>query len=162
MSTIKLKLSPQGIDEAIQQLEEYEKKIAEKTQLLLQRVAELGGSVASLQYETFTDYIGENDISVETVEQDGKFVILAKGQAVCFIEFGTGVSAGMGYDKTVDMDITPGSWSKTHGGYFVKDGYWYYNGEIITGSTPAKAMYNASKEIRQQLVNIAKEVLEND
>lgn len=159
MSTIKISLSKGSIEKALKELERYKKELPRKARLLAQRIAELGGNVARNGFSMPLDYIGENDITVEVVEQDTLFVILAKGKAVCFVEFGAGVTAGSGYDIPVDLDISPGSWSKNHAQEFSRYGFWTYGGQKITQSTPAKAMYNASKEIRTQLLKVAKEVL---
>ena len=157
---IKLSLSDKGIDGAIKELEEYKSKIERKSKLLTQRLAQLGASVASLSFSR-AFYNGDNDvvISVEPRGENG-YAIIASGEAVCFIEFGTGVGAN--HPQGAERGFTPGSWSIDHEQQYSKKGYWYYNGQKMIGSTPGRGMYDAAKEIRSQIEQIAREVFNSD
>lgn len=154
---LQFELSQSGISKAIRQLQEHEKENRQKLNELTKRLSEIGARVASIEFSK-VNYLGDNDVSVTVEPVQGGYKIVASGKAVCFIEFGTGEYAGAGYDIPAPVSISPGSWSISHAKQYVKQGYWYYNGIQTYGDYPAKAMYKASKEIKQQLEKIAKEV----
>lgn len=131
---------------------------------ICRRLAELGMRVASINYAG--GFIDGNDAVTVTIEPiKNGYKIVASGEDVYFLEFGTGVAAGNGYDTSVidpPVDITPGSWSETHKRQFSEKGYWYYNGRKYEMTTPRMGMYHAAKEVERNIKRVAEEVLNSD
>lgn len=152
---------PESLSEAIRFLEDYERWAKEKGNELCRRLADIGANIARIHFDG--GYIdGNDDVTVTVIPNNEGYQIIANGESVCFLEFGTGVAAGNGYDTSVidpPVDISPASWSKTEGsGAFYEHWYWYYNKRRYTMTTPRMGMYHAVREIEQQLPKIAEEV----
>lgn len=144
------------------EIDRYTQWCIEKANELCRRLAEVGANVAGIHFAG--GFIDENDDVTITINplNDG-YEVLASGQSVCFLEFGTGVAAGNGYDTTditPPVPITPGSWSSTQGkGHFSKHGFWVSpEGHYYTMTVPRMGMYHALEESKRQLEQIAKEV----
>lgn len=141
---------------------------------LIKRVAELGGTVSTEIFEN-AEYDSINDVVVDVVMIDeNEWLVTAHGYAVAFIEFGTGYLYNHGYPiqdlSRTGVPATPASWSiGPYGkGHLANKPYWYLPKDIaekvgkyrepIYGNAPNRAMYEASKEMRDKLLEIAKEV----
>ena len=80
---------PKSISEAIKELDRYKNWVREKEEILRQRLAHLGATVASIEFSRAI-YNGTNDVSVRVEDNGRKATIFAEGSAVLFIEFGSG------------------------------------------------------------------------
>ena len=159
-----------NIDKAIQDVQDYEKEIKRKLGILTERLAELGAKIAKASFENAL-YAGYNDVevSVEPVENANGYKVVAKGQAVLFIEFGTGITNPEHPQQGEIPGIVP------HGEYGKKRGKqikgWVYKGvpgnagkEIgegkvhTLGNPPSRSMYQATKDMQAKVYEIAKEV----
>lgn len=168
--TIDVKLSRNSIKAAIAELDAYKNTLIEKQNLLVQKLSELGLRVASVKFASAI-YSGTNDVQVSINPTENGCEILAKGNAVCFIEFGTGV-----LKNTPDPYPSRPSWIAPIGGYgkgMGKRKGWVYRGDpgnggtvisgdkVFTNGDPATMpMYYASKEMIENLERIAREVFE--
>lgn len=155
--------APSSVDAAIKDLKEYEKWLKEKSLELCKRLAEIGANVAEISYASGFIDDGNDDVVVSVEAYNDGYAIVANGYSVCFLEFGTGVAAGNGYDTSEvepPVDITPASWSSTQGkGHFAKDGYWFSpEGHYYTMTVPRMGMYNAVEATKRQIEQVAKEV----
>lgn len=155
---------PSSIRGAQRQIEELESWLEKKGLEICKRLAEIGLNVAEINYAGgYIDGNDDVDVSVEPMEHGYK--IVASGEDVFFVEFGTGVAAGNGYDTSVidpPVDISPGSWSVTHAKQFSEKGYWYYNGRKYEMTTPRMGMYHAATEVERRLQEVAREVFSSD
>ena len=169
---ISMSLSPSSIDAAIRKLNDYAKGIEEKTEELKRRLGAAGYLISVEQFGSAV-YDGTNDVSVELLDEQNKLVIRASGCTVMFIEFGTGVTFQTYHPKRAELGI--GDVGTYGHGLGKLNGGWRYpeshgagtNGEkdpkhpgyIHTYGNPANMpMYNASQEMRQQVLQIAREV----
>jgi membrane protease subunit (stomatin/prohibitin family) len=151
-------LDPQSINNAIKELKAYSNSIDSKVSDILGRLAELGKEVVDYSFSSL-----DEDCEVSCIVNGNSSMIIAEGQNVMFLEFGTGVYTE---DNTEEMDteglppIFAGSYSQTEGmGHFRPDHqYWYYNRVKYQGTLPSHGFYFASKEIKEQAVEIAKRV----
>lgn len=170
---IRVSLNPDSIDAAIRQLEEYQKGLETKAKLLCERLAAAGYQVASFGFGS-AQYDGTNDVSVELLNDGEKLVIKASGEVVMFVEFGAGVHYADDYPSEVKSRVPDivgrGQYGKGHG----KQETWAYYGDdagtngwknpkrpglVFTHGNPANMpMYNASKDMRSQMEQIAREV----
>lgn len=152
----------QSIRAAQAEIDRYTQWCIEKANELCRRLAEVGANVAGIHFAGgFID--GNDDVTITINPLNDGYEVLASGQSVCFLEFGTGVAAGNGYDTTditPPVAITPGSWSQTEGkGHFTPTHpYWYHDHKKYTMTTPRMGMYHALEESKRQLEQIAKEV----
>ena len=144
------------------EIDRYTQWCIEKANELCRRLAEVGANVAGIHFAGgFID--GNDDVTITINPLNDGYEVVASGQSVCFLEFGTGVAAGNGYDTSVlepPVDISPGSWSSTQGkGHFSKHGYWFSpEGHYYKMTVPRMGMYHAVQESKRQIEQIAKEV----
>lgn len=165
-------LSSKGIQSIINQLQDYKKDLYCKTELLCQRLAEAGMTVAQ-------SAVGESPlgktitlrIDMEPSKAGCKAMLIASGQTksndygtvntLLLVEFGAGVfynpsdnpKAGeMGYG----IGTFPGQIHAFEDGwyYWGEDEKWHYT----HGIKATMPMYNASVTVRQQVAEIAREV----
>lgn len=157
MKKINIKLSMQGIDKAIAQLEKYRDSIEPKAKEVCVRLAERGIPIVTTSYharqaEDPTD-TSTFDVTVNEMANGKGATLTASGEKVYFYEFGAGVWAGENYppERAGGMDISPGSWSRTHGGRFdyINRPYWEHGGYTFSGFHPAKGMLEAEKNIEK-------------
>lgn len=150
------------IRRAQREMEAYSQWVVEKANELVRRLAEIGANVAAINFSGgFID--GNDDVTITTVPLNDGYEVLANGQSVCFLEFGTGVAAGNGYDTTdvtPPVEIYPGSYSQTEGkGHFTEDHpYWWHDHKKYEMTTPRMGMYHAYSESRRQIEQVAREV----
>lgn len=168
--TIKVDLS--DIDKAIREIELYEQSLNRKLEKLQERLAGLGINEASVNFAK-AQYDGNNDVTVDQRFRwidDNTLTINASGSTILFIEFGAGVH------YSADPHPQAAEFGYSRGTYGYKLGRfdtWRYEGNpgtngredpkhpgyILTHGNPAnRCMYDASKEMREQILKIAKEV----
>lgn len=164
MKKIAFSLSESSINKAINDLKAYQKWVDAKTKLLLEKLAMIGAKEASVRFTTAI-YDGVNDVSVTVSPTTNGWVISAKGQAVAFIEFGSGV-----YHNPVEPYPEPrpegivgiGEYGQGKG----KQKAWGFYGEsgnlVITHGNPAAMpMYYSVEKMQREVLRIAKEVFGN-
>ena len=171
MKTVKVPLSQRGIDTLLREIESYTVWLKERSQVLLDRLAQAGFEVASARFAKAA-YDGTNDASV-SVEQRGSGVraVVAVGASVLFIEFGTGVTYPDNHPQAAELGMKRGEYGQGHG----KQSSWGYYGDpgtngvvkmkkdgstvVITHGNPANMpMYETVKELEAMLPELVKEV----
>lgn len=159
-----MKVEINGIDALIRKLEAKRDSLEEKKRLFMERLAQIGVDTARVNFSKAI-YDGNNDVVVETVWQDDHTLsVSASGTSVLFIEFGSGL-IGYGHELAGSMKYGPGTWSDSElgKGHWQDEKGWYYeHGKKSHGNPPARAMYEASKEMRERIKQIAAEVFGND
>ena len=157
---INVELSEDGINDAIKELRRYARWVEQKTDELRIRLATLGASVASIEFRRAI-YNGTNDVSVRVDDIGSVAVIYAEGEAVAFIEFGSGKKYGYGHPEASKFGFGPGTWSDGSDGkghWDNPNGWWFGSGQHSYGNPPAMAMSRAVNEMAEQLTKIAWEV----
>ena len=157
-----------GFDAIVNSLDEYEQRLNEKANRLVQELAKLGAESARIGFAG-ASYDPPSDVEV-TWEQRGDKVaaVVASGNAVLFIEFGAGYL--MGYGHPEPLGYGPGTYPDPHYSYnsagqlvpnWKNDLGWYYaKGMKTYGNPPAAAMSNARKELEQNLKDLARGILQ--
>lgn len=149
-----------SINKALKQIEVYRQDFESKEQEFVRRLAEIGLSVARTGFQ-LADYDGEKDVVVSMNQTGTQATIVASGQTVGFIEFGTGVR----YPEWSgdDTDFTPpqhGTYGKGKGKN--PHGWWFTanagSSQHTYGNMPAEAMLTARDRMIEQVVRIAREV----
>lgn len=149
-----------SIDAAIKQIEQYKRDFLKKEQEFTRRLAEIGVRVAQAGF-ALADYDGDNDVVVELVPNKNGYCVVAKGETVGFIEFGTGVkyrrynSAGLKYTPPERGSYGKGQGKNPKGWYFSPS-----QGAIqhSYGNPPAEAMLEARNTMIERTIQIAREV----
>ena len=150
----------QSITKAIKQMEQYKKDFLAKEQLFVKRLAEIGVSVASTGFAT-ADYDGINDVVVTLEHQGNRAVVVASGETVGFIEFGTGVKFPE-WDNS-GMEYTPPKHGTYGKGFGARPKGWYFTAgagaaQHTYGNQPAEAMRTARDMMIEKVAQIAREV----
>ena len=171
MKTVKVPLSQRGIDTLLREIESYTVWLKERSQVLLDRLAQAGFEVASARFAKAA-YDGTNDASVSLeTRSEGVRAVVAVGASVLFIEFGTGVTYPDNHPQAAELGMKRGEYGKGHG----KQSSWGYYGDpgtngvvkmkkdgstvVITHGNPANMpMYETEKELEAMLPELVKEV----
>lgn len=171
MKTVKVPLSQRGIDTLLREIESYTVWLKERSQVLLDRLAQAGFEVASARFAKAV-YDGTNDASVSLeTRSEGVRAVVAVGASVLFIEFGTGVTYPDNHPQAAELGMKRGEYGKGHG----KQSSWGYYGDpgtngvvkmkkdgstvVITHGNPANMpMYETVKELEAMLPELVKEV----
>ena len=152
-----------SITAAIKQLERYEKEFRAKEEEFVRRLAEIGISVARTGF-ALADYDGINDVLLAETQNGSRAAIIAYGETVGFIEFGTGVKFRE-YDSS-STEFTPpphGSYGKGKGAN--PKGWWFKQSDGASarhtyGNPPAEAMLAARDVMVERITRIAREVFQ--
>lgn len=143
-----------SVSRATRRLDEYYADLIEKANTVCERLATIGAVRASLDFSRAI-YNGTNDVDVTVEPIDNGYAIHATGNAVLFIEFGSGASYGYGHPEPEGYG--PGTYpGKGH--WDDPNGWWYGNHEHSYGNPPAAAMYHAKQDVLQEVQRIADEV----
>lgn len=171
MKTVKVPLSQRGIDTLLREIESYTVWLKERSQVLLNRLAQAGFEVASARFAKAA-YDGTNDASVSMeTRSEGVRAVVAVGASVLFIEFGTGVTYPDNHPQAAELGMKRGEYGQGHG----KQSSWGYYGDpgtngvvkmkkngstvVITHGNPANMpMYETVKELEAMLPELVKEV----
>lgn len=154
---IQIGLSNKSINSGIKQLHKYKAWVEKKEAELRSRLASHGAVVASIQFSRAM-YQGTNDVSVRVDDTGSVAVIYAEGEAVAFIEFGSGAKYGYGHPQAGEFGVGPGTFPDGKGHWDDPKGWWYGHGQHSYGNPPAMAMYEAVQRITEDLTKIAREV----
>lgn len=157
---VSVPLSDDGIKKLQNKLDEYTKWVERKSNELAQRLASLGAVSASIGFSQAL-YDGANDVTISVQHTgDRSYVVKADGKAVLFIEFGAGYLMGFGHPLMDEMDMGPGTypgkghWNDPNGWFFRQDGNLIHS----YGNPPNAPMYNAVKNVEQELQRVVNEV----
>ena len=172
---IKVKLSEKGIDEAIKELEDWYEWLQEKAQEFVYELAAIGVEIAKVNFGKAI-YDGTNDVGVRWDDTDEyKATVIANGNSVFFIEFGTGIKYPDDHpEKSADL-VNHGQYGKGKGAD--PDG-WDYIGDYMnkggefkhsvrgtslfvfhTYGNPANmSMYLTREELKRKFEEVARKV----
>lgn len=156
MKTITLELSTQSCQKALKELQQYEKQIKPKLDEVCKRLAEIGAQEAQRFFDMAEN--GNGGTTVTTKKIENGWAIVAEGESVYFVEFGTGDAATTTHGFSVSVPVYSGSYSEQHAQKYSTCGYWYYGGEKLTETPIYAPMYHADKKMREEAPRIMKEV----
>lgn len=148
------------IMQAINELEQYQRRMQQKIETFMERIADEACDEAAAVY-------GEQ-VAVFAVFEDNGFRIIAGGDQVCFLEFGAGEAtdnshpmAGQ-FQSETGIPVEPGAYSKTHAMQFTRQGYWKYDNQTYTEIVPKPGLWRARQLIERRAREIAQEVFGHD
>jgi hypothetical protein len=165
-----------GLKDLHSMLVNYNRIKHELMREFISRLGDIGIETAGIKFQT-AHYDGVNDVVVEPKwVNENTLAVLATGQSVTFIEFGTGITYADDHPLAQQMGMIRGEYGQGKG----KQDTWVYYGEpgtmgewlrttsggeyaIRTHGNPAnRCMYDASKDMRNNIIKIAKEVFRID
>ena len=152
-----------GIDDIINGLESYKRSLKVKADALVKALADMGATNVSLIYAR-TPYTGPKITDVTVEERgEGKYAIVASGQAVLFLEFGAGVYLGGGHPQAGEFGYGPTTYpGQVHAadpnGWYLPKSVAGKSGVHTYGNAPSAAMYHTAKSLRAMLEQAAKAV----
>lgn len=152
---------PTSITSAIKQVEQYKKDFLAKEEIFIRRLAEIGVSVASAGF-ALADYDGTSDVVVTLEYKGTRAAVVASGETVGFIEFGTGIR-NPEWDNS-GMEYTPPKHGTYGKGFGARPKGWYFTAgeggaaQHTYGNIPAEAMRTARDVMIDKVIQIAREV----
>ncbi len=169
MKTINVKLDPQGVADAINEIRQYQKDVENKVRLLLQRLTDLGAEIARIKIVSMGAYYSGELLS----GVDGYYsptlnvgFVRVTSDHVAFVEFGTGVVGQNNPHKNGEY-LAKAAWQYATGPkiFTTKDGKvgWIYptkdGGFRFTEGMKARPfMYETALELQRNFPSIAKAV----
>ena len=157
--TIKVSLTDESITSAVKELRQYAKWVSQKEAELVSRLANIGLFVAKINFASAV-YDGSNDVTVRVDQTGSVAVIYAEGEAVAFIEFGSGAKYGYGHPTAGELGMGPGTYPSDKGLWDNPKGWWFGSGQHSYGNAPAMAMWKAVQSMTEQITQIAREVFQ--
>lgn len=161
-----MSVTVENVDKVISQLKNYQQNLESKMKLLMERLATLGAYRARVDF-TNAMYAGSNDVQISVEATATGYQVVAAGKSVLFIEFGTGV-INPEHPQSAEMGFSHGTYGSGKG---ANEKGWVYVGEQgnagqplregvyhTYGNPPAKAMYNAAKDMKSAIYKVVKEV----
>lgn len=146
-----MKITVSGAEKIQARLSRYE-NLDDKLRQIAERLCQIG--------EPIIRAVHGNHASVRTEQTPSGYKIVAEGESVLFIEFGTGDSAGIhasAYDAVPDV-VRPGSWSETHAHQYEMLGFWFWHGQKFNETAPHPAFYDAYRAMVESLPQVVNEV----
>lgn len=166
---MKIQVKLGDLKTAIRAVNTYKESLPGKNRKFLERLGELGMDTAQVGFRT-AQYDGTNDVEVSLRWEDNDhLLVVARGHAVTFIEFGTGSYYPDDHPLAEEKGAVRGGYGEGHGsqrtwGFYGEPGS---NGQsvpgreglVLTHGNPAsRSMYEASKAMRERIMEIAREV----
>ena len=157
---------PREMQLATNQIEEYLLDLEDKANRICERLASIGALRASIGFSRAI-YNGRNDVSISVEPITNGYAIHARGNAVLFIEFGSGATYGYGHPdpQGYGPGTYPGKghWDDPRGWWFPRSSVSAQGGtadayEHTYGNPPAAAMYEAQQECIRSIEQVAREV----
>lgn len=159
---IEISLNDKSINQAIKELEKYKRDLDNKARIVVERLASLGATNASLGFARAVTTENDVQVTVEWVDSN-TMRIRATGEEVLFIEFGTGITYGYGHPMAQELGYGPGTyptklakgkWDNPNGWWYSKDG----NPKHTYGNPPNAVMYDTMKMIEREAERVVREV----
>ena len=174
MVGVRVKIS--GLAEVIDRLREFSGDLESKAAEIAKRLADIGYDVAYGVMEGHV-YSGETIDSLDVIEEaPGRYILTATSGAILFFEFGAGARYGAGHPLAGQFGMGPGTYpGQKHA--FNPSGWWFETNDpnlaVFTsasgksyghsyGNPPHMPFYQASAEMKDRILETAREVLMND
>ena len=169
MKTIRVKLSPEGVADAIKELQAYKKEVEIKAKLLVERLTDMGAELVRVKIVNMGAFdTGELLSGVSGYYSPSLNVgfIRVTSDHVAFVEFGTGVVGKASPHPNAEY-LAKAAWGYATGAkiFTTKDGKvgWIYptdDGEyrFTEGMVSRPFMYETALELRREFPRIVREV----
>ena len=168
--TIKIDFGRYSVDDAIKFFKNYKQDQQKKTEQLMTQIANeisklaLSNFMACFVDDTVSGGPSSAQVTLSVEKAKDLVLVVANGEDAVFCEFGAGVyyngsSGSSPHPKGAELGMTIGSYGKGFGSRKVWGYYDENNSLVLTRGTPAAMpMYNAMKDVCDQIYSIAREV----
>ena len=157
MKTISIELSRKGCRDALKELKKYQKEFEPKLDEICRRLAEIAADEARRRFPG-GDHGNTEFFVYPPIKIENGYKIVAAGEDVYFIEFGTGQFT-FPHGNVESIPVYPGSYSEQNAQQFSTYGFWWYAGERLEGTKAYMPMLYAGQAIRNNARRITQEVL---
>ena len=169
MKTIRVILSPEGVADAIKELQAYKKEVETKARLLVQRLTDMGADLVRVKIISMGAFdTGELLSGVSGYYSPSLNVgfVRVTNDHVAFVEFGTGVIGKSAPHPNAEY-LSKAAWGYATGAkiFTTKDGRvgWIYPTDdggyrFTEGMASRPFMYETALELQRQFPTIVKEV----
>ena len=172
MRKIELDIDPKSIQNAIDELKDYQDELNEKIKQFIQSLIEGGVVVAELCISSTKGDSKLPDVDY-TVDANGDIVnatISIIGEDVLFVEFGAGIAYNTGkqHPKATELGYGPGTYPSKHPpNRALNPGFWFYSDHDSVGATvrtrsigteATMPAYHAAENMRNEVIRKAVEV----
>ena len=153
-----------SFDNAIKELDKYQRRLEKKADELANKLADYGLLLAQVSFEG-VPYTGHKDVVVTKDPSGNGYTIRASGMTALILEFGAGVTLGEGHPQAAEFGMGVGTYpGQTHAfdpnGWYLPRSAGVFAGEHTYGNPPAMAMYNAQKDMESEIERVAREVFD--
>lgn len=159
---MKISVNVKGLDSTIKSLEKVINNVEQGLPTALNNLADIGSNNAQMAYDT-AQRDGNDSPIIVNVQNTGQYerTIVASGEQVAFVEFGTGI---LNEESPVQASVEG---IVRHGGYGKGNGAnpwgWFYKGNDerwhrTLGINAQNCLYNAGKLIEREAERIIREV----
>lgn len=149
------------IDDAIREVQRYRTWVEQKSAMLTERLSLIGAKEASVRF-TAAIYDGVNDSQLNVEPIKNGYRISASGTAVAFIEFGAGVYHNPSEPYPIARPAGVVGIGEYGQGKGKRQAWGFKDAQgalVVTHGTPAALpMWYATEEIRNTIVDLAREV----
>lgn len=156
-------LSPGGIQDLIDQLQEYKKQMNSKVEIAIKRLAEEGIQIATLNVidsdaiDTGTLVNSFKIKKGDLIQYGSQWIVYTDCPWAKYVEFGTGIIGKNSEHHPLTGEFGWKHDSNEHGEagwYYFKDGKWHWT----KGMESRPFMYQTAMELRQRAAKIISEV----
>ncbi len=158
-----VKLNSKSLDDAIKYVRAYQRSLPKRINAMCKHLADLGATKISLDYTRAVNAaVGMKPIEVTVQKRDKGYAIVASGESVMFVEFGAGARYGYGHPQAAEFGMGPGTYPSDKGHWNDPKGWWLpaeAGGGHTYGNPPSMAMYQTAKDLKAEVLRIAKEGL---
>ena len=163
MKTIKMRLTPESVDNVIAELKDYKEDLERKLKILVGRLTQEGVQVARSAVITSQGDSHDAGVDYKVDSTSGEIIeatIWLTGTDALFIEFGAGIFYNTGniHPKATEFGYGVGTYPGQR--YAITPGYWWYRDEskhlrFSLGTEATMPMYRAAETIRNQIIQTA-------
>lgn len=167
MPRYKVGLSANEFRKLADQIHDYRIGLQEKCEEFAYRLSEIGLQKAEsilIEHVDTGQTIGSLRVENNSDGKVTKMAVVVESNAILFLEFGAGVKySGTKNPKADELGYGPGTYPSNKGHWDDPNGWWYQKEEDgewyhTYGTKACMPMYKASVEMRDKIVEIAKEV----
>lgn len=168
---MKIRCTLSSLGDAADILQRYADQLENKSEKIIKKVLDAGAEVARLELKSgvydfdSVDAFGTYE-SIATYQPGKLSGSISAGKDAVWIEFGTGVMSNWGSPHPKKAACGMVGWGEYGKGHGADVNGWYYptypGWKHTFGTTMNPFMYHASKYMKSQIVDIAREVFTDD
>lgn len=153
--TIKISLTNESINDAIQKLRDYRDSLDRNLEHLIDVLTNEGAEVARSAY-------GEYPVITTPITEGKHGEIIVAGDEPLIAEFGAGDATLSGGFENTPAEARPGSYSEINAQMYSRYGFWVFGAMKYTEIPARHGLLDAKQYITENSTKIAREVFGHD